>query len=144
MTLFFCGATLVIALVVKSLPLHEMGRKHFYWIIRRGMYLRKPPFVCANHSSYTHHLHFYIMEMVWRSNQHQMWLTGNDGFQRILFLLYPVQHQTLSFYLLREKKKHTHKNHMNAHEKQQKCIQKENNIHLNMCPKNVASHWQSL
>jgi len=43
--------------------------------------------------------------MVWRSNQYQMQLTGNDRFQRFIFLSYPAEHQILAFILLAKKGK---------------------------------------
>jgi len=50
-------------------------------------------------------MEFFIMEMVWRSNQYQMQLTGNDRFQRFIFLSYPAEHQILAFILLAKKGK---------------------------------------
>lgn len=72
---------------------------------KKGKALGYLPFVHTNHRSYTVQLQFLIMEIVWRSNQHQMQLTGNDRFQRFIFLSYPIQHQTFAFILLAKKGK---------------------------------------
>lgn len=69
------------------------------------MSVRYMPFVYTNHSSSTIQLQLLIMEMVWRSNQHQMQLAGNDRFQRFISFSYPIQHQTLAFILLAKKGK---------------------------------------
>lgn len=72
--------------------------------------MRNLPFVYTNHSSYAVQLQFLIMEMIGRNNQHQMQLTGNDRFQRFIFLSYPIQHETLAFILLAKKgRKKIHK-----------------------------------
>lgn len=106
------GVCTLTAPVVKSLHLTSQDRHKasIYWMIRRGASLRNLPFVYTNHSSYAVQLQFLIMEMIGRNNQHQMQLTGNDRFQRFIFLSYPIQHETLAFILLAKKgRKKIHK-----------------------------------